>query len=240
MCAVCFRELSNSSACYNLLLLLRAAVRFIGVDEFRVVEVVASGLSEWVVVVLRRFFGFGLFWQQYGMNVGQDTTGRDRDAAEQLVQFLIVANGERNVPWHDTGLFVVTGGVTGQFENLSAQILEHGRQIHGSARPHAGRVFALSEIPTDTTHGELQAGLGRGRSALLVSTTAFSFSFAGHGCWWMMFDEARSLAVAQVVGFAMCSAFRSRDMNAPEWAEPYGGWTMQRGGGTASTLRRSP
>ena len=66
------------------------------------------------------------------MNVGEDTALGDGDVAEQLVQFLIVTDGELEMTWDDTGLLVVTGGVTSQFEDLSCEVLEHGGQVDGS------------------------------------------------------------------------------------------------------------
>ncbi len=44
----------------------------------------------------------------------------DCDVAEELVQFLIVADGELEMTWDDTGLLVVTRGVAGKFEDLSS------------------------------------------------------------------------------------------------------------------------
>ena len=45
------------------------------------------------------------------MNVGQDTTLRNGDMSEKLVQFLIVADGELEMTGDDTSLLVVSGGV---------------------------------------------------------------------------------------------------------------------------------
>ena len=46
------------------------------------------------------------------MNVGEDTPLSDGDVTEELVQFLIVADGELEMTGDDTGLLVVAGGVT--------------------------------------------------------------------------------------------------------------------------------
>ena len=43
----------------------------------------------------------------------------DCDVSEKLVQFLIVADGQLEMTGDDTGLLVVTGGVTGQLEDFS-------------------------------------------------------------------------------------------------------------------------
>ena len=54
------------------------------------------------------------------MNIGEDTALGDGDVSEELVQFFIVADGELEMTGDDTGLFVVTSGVTGQLKNLSS------------------------------------------------------------------------------------------------------------------------
>jgi hypothetical protein len=66
------------------------------------------------------------------VNVGQNTTLGDGDVAEKLVQFLIVADGQLKMTGDDTGLLVVTGGVTGQLEDFSSQVLKDGSQVDGS------------------------------------------------------------------------------------------------------------
>lgn len=66
------------------------------------------------------------------MNVGEDTTLGDGDVTEQLVQLLIVSDGELKMTGDDTGLLVVTGSVTGQLENLSSEVLKDGGEVDGS------------------------------------------------------------------------------------------------------------
>ena len=53
------------------------------------------------------------------MDIGQDTALGDCDVAEKLVQFLVVADGQLEMTWDDTGLLVVAGGIASQFEDLS-------------------------------------------------------------------------------------------------------------------------
>ena len=48
-----------------------------------------------------------LLGQQNSLDVGQNTTLSDRDARQQLVQFLIVADGQLKVTWNDASLLVV-------------------------------------------------------------------------------------------------------------------------------------
>lgn len=67
------------------------------------------------------------------MDVGQDTALGDGDVAEQLVQLLVVADGKLEMARDDTGLLVVTGGVAGQLEDLSSQVLKDGREVDRGA-----------------------------------------------------------------------------------------------------------
>lgn len=93
------------------------------------------------VVFLGRRSGdrFSRCWRQVGtggqltlVDIGQYTALGDRDMAQELVQFLIVADGELEVARDDTCLLVVTSGVTGKFENFGSEILEDGRKVDGS------------------------------------------------------------------------------------------------------------
>lgn len=94
------------------------------------------------------------------MNVGENTTLGDGDVTQKLVQLLIVTDGELQVTGNDTGLLVVTGGVTSQLEDFSSEVLEDGSQVDGSTGTNTLSVVALAEQTVDTTDGEGQTGLG--------------------------------------------------------------------------------
>ena len=113
------------------------------------------------------------------MDVGEDTTRRDGNTTQQLVELLVVLHGKCNVTGDDASLLVVTGGVAGELEDLGAEVLEDGGEVDGSAGTHAGGVLALTKVAADTADGELQTGLG-GRAGGLLAATA-SLSFSGHG-----------------------------------------------------------
>ena len=66
------------------------------------------------------------------VDVGQNTTLCDGDVPEELVQLLIVPDGELQVTWDDTGLLVVTGSVASQLEDLSSQVFEDSCEVDGS------------------------------------------------------------------------------------------------------------
>jgi hypothetical protein len=94
------------------------------------------------------------------VDVGEDTTLGDGDVTQELVQLLIVADGKLEVTGDDTGLLVVTGGVTSQLEDFSSEVLEDGSQVDGSTGTNTLGVVALAEQTVDTTNGEGQTGLG--------------------------------------------------------------------------------
>nr|XP_031362503.1 uncharacterized protein LOC110483068 [Lonchura striata domestica] len=116
----------------------------------------------------RTLYGFGgyLLGQQHGLDVGQHATLRDRHLAQQLVEFLVVADGELQVAGDDARLLVVAGRVARQLQDLGRQVLQHGRQVHGRAGAHALRVVALAQQPVHAAHGELQPGPRRARLGL--------------------------------------------------------------------------
>jgi hypothetical protein len=66
------------------------------------------------------------------VNVWQNTTLGDGDVSQKLVQFLIVADGELEMTRDDTGLLIVTGGVTSQLEDFSCEVFEDGSEVDGS------------------------------------------------------------------------------------------------------------
>lgn len=94
------------------------------------------------------------------MDVGQDTSLSDGDSAEQLVQLLVVAHSQLQVTGDDAGLLVVPGGVAGQLQDLSGEVLQHSGQVHGGSGADSLRIVTLTQESVDTTNGELQAGAG--------------------------------------------------------------------------------
>lgn len=60
------------------------------------------------------------------MDLGKNTTLGDGDTTEKLVELLIVSDSELQVSRNDSGLLVVSGGVTGELEDLGGEVLEDG------------------------------------------------------------------------------------------------------------------
>jgi hypothetical protein len=102
------------------------------------------------------------------VNVGQDTTLGDCDVSEQLVQLLIVSDGQLKMTGDDTGLLVVTSGVAGKFENFGGEVLQDSGEVDRSAGTDTLSVVALSQETVDTTDRECKASLG-GPAAIEVS-----------------------------------------------------------------------
>jgi hypothetical protein len=95
------------------------------------------------------------------VNVWQDTTLGDCDVTEQLVQFLIVADGELKMTGDDTGLLVVASSVASQLEDFSGEVLKNGSQVHWGTGTDTLSVVALAEQTVDTTNRERETSLGR-------------------------------------------------------------------------------
>jgi len=130
--------------------------------------------------------GVLLLGDEHRVDVGQNTAGSDGHTAEELVELLVVADGQLDVAGDDAGLLVVAGGVAGELEDLSAEVLEDRGEVHGGTGADAGGVLALLEEAAHASHGELQAGLGRlggGLAAGLAAAAlalAAALSFARH------------------------------------------------------------
>lgn len=120
-----------------------------------------------------------LLGQKDGLDVGQDAALRDRDAGEELVEFLVVADGELEVARDDARLLVVARRVAGQLEHLGRQVLHHRRQVDGRPGTDALGVVALAQQTVDSADGELEASAAGPALRLRLDFTALSAS--GHG-----------------------------------------------------------
>ena len=73
-----------------------------------------------------------LLWQKDGLDVRQNTALGNGDTRQQLVQLLVVADGELEVSGDDAGLLVVAGSISGQLENFSCKVLHDSGKIDRS------------------------------------------------------------------------------------------------------------
>ena len=94
------------------------------------------------------------------VDVGENTTGGDGGAAEKSVEFLVVADGQLDVAGDNSGLLVVLGGVAGEFEDLSGEVLKNGSEVHGGTSTNTLGVAASLQEAGDTANWELKTSLG--------------------------------------------------------------------------------
>ena len=95
--------------------------------------------------------------QEDSLDVGEDTALGDGDSGQQLVQLLVVTDGQLEVAGDDPGLLVVTGSVASQLEDLSRQVLHDSGHVDGGTSSHTLGVVSLAEETVDTSHGELES-----------------------------------------------------------------------------------
>jgi hypothetical protein len=120
----------------------------------------------------------GLLGQKHGLDVGQDSSLGDGHSAEQLVEFLVVTDGQLEVTGDDPGLLVVTGSVAGQLEDFGGEVLHDGGQVDGSSGTDSLGVVALAQQTVDTADRELQTGSRRPRLCLPLHLATLTAS--GH------------------------------------------------------------
>jgi len=101
-----------------------------------------------------------LLGQKHSLDVGQDTSLSDGHTGEELVQFLVVADGQLQVTWDDPGLLVVTGSVSCELEHLGGQVLHDGGQVDWGSGSNPLGVVSLAEMTVNTTDWELQSSAG--------------------------------------------------------------------------------
>ena len=105
----------------------------------------------------------GLLWEKDGVDVSEDTAGGNGDATEELVELLVVADGELDVARDDALLLVVSGGVTGELEDLSGEVLEDGGEVDWGTSTDASGVAADTKVAVNAADWELKSSLGRAR-----------------------------------------------------------------------------
>ena len=118
----------------------------------------------------------GLLGEKDGVDVGEDTAGRDGDSAKELVELLIVLDGQGDVAGDDAALLVVASGVAGKLEDLGAEVLEDGGEVDAGANSDALGVSSLLQVAANTGHGELESRLGGRANALAGATASLSLS----------------------------------------------------------------
>ena len=109
----------------------------------------------------RRACSFLLLGEKGNVDVGKDTTGGNGGLSHETGELLVVSDGELDVTGHNSGLLVVLGGVTGELEDLSCEVLKDGSKVHGGTSSDSLGPSALSEVASDSSDGELESSSGR-------------------------------------------------------------------------------
>ena len=120
-----------------------------------------------------------LLRQEDGLDVGEHASLGDSDALEQTVQLLVVADGELKVARVDPLLFVVTGRVASQLEDLCRQVLHDGCQVDWGAGTDTLGVVAQTEETVNSPNWELESCTGG--AALSLGAGLASLSTSRHG-----------------------------------------------------------
>jgi hypothetical protein len=128
------------------------------------------------------FLGLLALLHELSVNVGEDTTGCNGDLAQELVQLLVVSDGELNVSRDDSLLLALLSGVSSELQDLSDHVLEYGSQVDWGTRTNLACITAVLQEATNSAHRELKTSLGalRSSSSLLSSFAATTLSFSRH------------------------------------------------------------
>lgn len=94
------------------------------------------------------------------MDVGKNTSVGDGGLVHQLVELLIVADGELDVAGDNSGLLVVLGGVSGELEDLSSEVFEDGGEVHWGTSTDALSVATSLHETGNSAYWELKSSLG--------------------------------------------------------------------------------
>ena len=108
---------------------------------------------------------FGLFtlllgWDEEDVDVGENTAGSNSGVAEESVEFLIVADGQLDVSWDDSGLLVVLGGVSSEFKDLGGEVFKNCSEVNWGTSTDSFGVSAVLQETGNTTNWELKTSLG--------------------------------------------------------------------------------
>ena len=93
---------------------------------------------------IKYLFLLGLLGEEHCLDVGEDTTLGNGNTREELVQFLVIANGKLEVTGDDPCLLVVTGSITGELEYLSCQVFHDSGEVHWCTSSYTFSIVAFT------------------------------------------------------------------------------------------------
>ena len=91
------------------------------------------------------------------LDVGEDTSLGNGDTSKQLVQLLIIPDGELEVAGDNSGLLVVSCSVASQFKDLSCKVFHDSSQVDWGTSSNTLSIVALAEESVDTANWELES-----------------------------------------------------------------------------------
>ena len=100
-----------------------------------------------------------LFAEQEATDVGDNTAAGNRGLRNQLVQVLIVRDGQKDMTRLDRLLFLLRSSLASQIANLTAQVLEDGRGVDARSGADLVAVAPRPEHAVASAHGEGQTCL---------------------------------------------------------------------------------
>ena len=105
------------------------------------------------------------------MDLGEHSTLRKGRGAQDLVQLIVVADGQLEMARCNGLLLLLFGGIPSEFDDLTGEILEDGGHEDTGTPTNLGGVATLPEHTVAATHWEDQISSGRATysGSLLVS-----------------------------------------------------------------------
>ena len=105
----------------------------------------SSTALAWLIFYLCVLAG-RLLGKEDGQDVGKNSSLRDGDAGQKLVELLIAPDGELKVTRVDPGLLVVPGSVAGQLKDLGSEVFHHCSQVDRSSGSNPLCIVALPDM----------------------------------------------------------------------------------------------
>jgi len=143
-----------------------------GLSTKRLFALAAGG----VLLAGRHDVHVALLLEKEGMDVRENTTTSD-GGLDESVELVVALDRQFQMAGGDTRNFHVLGGVTGELQNLSGEVLEDGRRVDRSVSANASsRGAAGLQQTMDTSHGEMETSAGRPGEGLLLLFARSNFA----------------------------------------------------------------
>ena len=101
-----------------------------------------------------------LLGKKDSLDVGKHSSLSNGDTSQQLVQLIVILDGKLKMTGDDPGLLVVTGGVTGQLQDLGSEVLQDSGHVDSSTVANLSGIVPLLHVAVDTRNRELNTRTG--------------------------------------------------------------------------------